>query len=612
MASTIKIKRSEVSGNPSTLGAGELAYSALPDNGSNGGDRLYVGMGTETNGNAVNHVVIGGKYFTDMVSAATALNTPNTLVKRNANGSISANITGSITGNADTASAWLVPRTLSLTGDGTASLLSVDGSDDVNATFTLATVNSNVGSYGSSTAIPIITVNEKGLVTGVSTASITTSLNISGDSGSDVISLADDTLSFVGGQSIETTVNSTSNVVTISNKIASNSVIGVAKFNSNSFDVNSGDVTIKTGGISNTQLANSDVTFGTTTVSLGGTSTSLTGLTELSVDNLNINGNQIESTNANGDIVINPIGTGSLDVSGSKIINLAEPIEPTDAATKYYVDNAVSGLSWKDAINLLAINNVTLTGSTSTLVIDGHSALDVTDNNVYRILLIGQNTVSENGIYVYTDNGTSYSLVRAQNSDTYQELIGASVYVLEGVEYAATGWVQSNHYLSSFAGQTWVQFSGAGAYSAGAGLGQTGTQFFVNVASNGGLEITNDAIQLTSTIAGAGLTLTNGILDITGTTDRISVGTEAIDIASTYVGQTSITTVGEISVGTWKANVIGTEYGGTGLSSYSTGDLLFASNSTTLSTLSAAAEGKVLLMGSLGVPVWGDIDGGTY
>ena len=67
MASLIKVKRSSTSGNPAVLGAGELAYSNLTDNGSNGGDRLYVGTGTETAGNAVNHVVIGGKYFTDML-----------------------------------------------------------------------------------------------------------------------------------------------------------------------------------------------------------------------------------------------------------------------------------------------------------------------------------------------------------------------------------------------------------------------------------------------------------------------------------------------------------------------------------------------------------------
>jgi hypothetical protein len=67
MASIIRIKRSSVAGNPATLGAGELAYSALTDNGSNGGDRLYIGIGSETAGNAANHFVIGGKYFTDML-----------------------------------------------------------------------------------------------------------------------------------------------------------------------------------------------------------------------------------------------------------------------------------------------------------------------------------------------------------------------------------------------------------------------------------------------------------------------------------------------------------------------------------------------------------------
>lgn len=72
MASTIRIKRSGTSGNPTTLAAGELAYSSLADNGSNGGDRLYIGTGTETNGDAANHEVIGGKFFVDRVGTHTA------------------------------------------------------------------------------------------------------------------------------------------------------------------------------------------------------------------------------------------------------------------------------------------------------------------------------------------------------------------------------------------------------------------------------------------------------------------------------------------------------------------------------------------------------------
>ena len=76
MASIIRIKRSLVSGNPTTLAAGELAYSALTDNGSNGGERLYIGIGTETSGNAANHLVIGGTYFTNKLNWWPGVLTP--------------------------------------------------------------------------------------------------------------------------------------------------------------------------------------------------------------------------------------------------------------------------------------------------------------------------------------------------------------------------------------------------------------------------------------------------------------------------------------------------------------------------------------------------------
>lgn len=216
MAAIFKIKRSEVAGNPTTLGAGELAYSALADNGSNGGDRLYIGMGTETGGNAVNHFVIGGKYFTDMITAATANNTLSTLVKRDASGNFSAGtITAALTGNSSTTTKWATARNLSLTGDGTATLTSVDGSAAVSAALTLATVNSNVGSFGGATSVPIITVNAKGLITAVSTATISSSaaLSIAGGTGTDVVTVGTDTLTFAGGTGVATTV--TNNQVSI-------------------------------------------------------------------------------------------------------------------------------------------------------------------------------------------------------------------------------------------------------------------------------------------------------------------------------------------------------------------------------------------------------------
>jgi len=217
MASLIKIKRSEVSGNPAVLGAGELAYSALADNGSNGGDRLYIGMGTETAGNAVNHVVIGGKYFTDQITAATAANTASTIVRRDASGNfVAGTITATLSGNAATATKWATARNLSLTGDATATLSAVDGSAAVSAAITLATVNSNVGSFGSATTIPVVTVNAKGLVTAVSTASISTTLNVAGSTGTGTIALATDTLTIAGGTGVTSAYNNTTKTTTLS------------------------------------------------------------------------------------------------------------------------------------------------------------------------------------------------------------------------------------------------------------------------------------------------------------------------------------------------------------------------------------------------------------
>jgi hypothetical protein len=692
MASIVRIKRSEVSGNPSVLAQGELAYSALTDNGSNGGDRLYVGMGTETAGNAVNHIVIGGKYFTDkldhtpgtltansaiIVDSSSKIDNlkvdnieidANSITSTNANGNISItpNGSGSIvldgqnwpqadgsngqilttngTGQLSWSTSTISPEVvqdivgdmvtgntetgIAVTYDDTNGkldfavnnpVITISGDADGSATMTnlgnttiaitLDTVNSNVGAFGSSSSVPIVTVNAKGLVTSVSTASISSSFTIAADSGTPDVFNNGETLSIVGGEGIDTSVSSATNTITISAENASDTNKGVATFNAANFTVTSGDVVIKDAGVSNAKLANSSVTIGTSSVALGATITSLAGLGEVQVDNININGNTITATDVNGNVVLSPNGTGVVDVTDSRITGVASPVGATDAANKAYVDNAVTGLTFKDAVNLLSNSNVALTGSSGTLVIDGHAQLVAADTG-YRILLKAQTTDSENGIYTYSDNGTTYTLTRSTDADVYTELQGAAVFVLEGVTYAQTGWTETNYTLTSFAGQTWVQFSGSGAYVAGEGLTLTGTTF--NVGAGDGISVTANAVSLSSSVAGNGLTQSAGVINAVGTADRISVSTDAIDIASTYVGQTSITTLGTITTGTWNATTIGTVKGGTGLTTYATGDILYASASNTLAKLTIGTDGKVLQVNGSGVPVWADIDGGTY
>jgi len=283
--------------------------------------------------------------------------------------------------------------------------------------------------------------------------------------------------------------------------------------------------------------------FGSSTLTLGSTTTAIAGITELTVDNLNFNGNTITSTDTNGDIVLSPNGTGKVDVSGSIITGLSEPVNATDAATKNYVDTVAEGLHIHEAAhcattNTLAVlsggtvtyNNgtagvgATLTLSAGLSAIDGHTL-----NNGDRILVKNEAAQANNGMYVRT---SATVLTRSADFNTAAEIGGGDfTFVENGTLYGNTGWVQTEEVLTVGTDAViWQQFSGTGTFTAGAGLTIAGTEFNVG-----------------------------------GTTNRITVNPDSIDIASTYVGQTSITTLGTIATGTWQGTVVGPTYGGTGV-----------------------------------------------
>jgi hypothetical protein len=250
MASIIRIKRSTTAGNPTTLGAGELAYSALTNNDSNGGDRLYIGIGTETAGDAANHIVIGGKYFTDLLdhtrgtlTASSALITDasskldnlkvdnldlngNTISSTDTNGNITLTPNGTgklvlnnpyIGGDTVTLEEFIFDTVGGAVTAGTGiTVTNNDGSNTSTIRITDTTVTGAGTPVGSSTSIPVITYNAQGQLTAVSTASISTSLGIAGDTGTDTIALATDTLTFAGGTGITSTVTSATNTVDFS------------------------------------------------------------------------------------------------------------------------------------------------------------------------------------------------------------------------------------------------------------------------------------------------------------------------------------------------------------------------------------------------------------
>ena|SRR6056300_779265 len=645
MATIIKIKRTTGATAPSGLNQGELAYvydTSATNNGVGGnGYRLFIGDPTSSSNSAIE---IGGEYFTNLLDHSHGVVTANSgvivdsskkvdewnvdditidgntitnnslvnnLTLSNTSGCI--NFTGNqlicvtdptsgqdaatkayvdsqvtaqdldLTADTGSASIDLDSETLNITG-GTGLSTTVD---NLTKQLTIDLDNTAVtpGSYGSTTAIPTFTVDQQGRLTAASTVNVATTLSTAAETGTGSVDLLSDTLSILAGEGINTVASGTN--ITISGENASDTNKGIASFDSTDFTVTSGAVAVNT------------ITLGSSSLNPGATTTDIAGLTSLDVDDININGSTICNSSLVSNLSINS-ATGCVDFNGLQVANIATPVLDTDAANKAYVDSARSGLDVKQSVKVATTGNIALSG---TQTVDG-VALSVGD----RILVKDQTTASENGIYVVA----SSFWTRATDADADAEVTsGMFTFVEQGSVNSDTGFVLTTDGTITVGttGLNFTLFSASGTLIAGNGLSKNGDTLEVNVAN--GLQIASDNVELASSVAGQGLTFSSGVIDVVGTSNRIDVTADKIDISTSYIGQTSIVELGTITTGTWNADVIGTIYGGTGLNSYTTGDILYASASNTLAALSLGANGKILQSNGTNV-TYGDIDGGTY
>jgi hypothetical protein len=258
-------------------------------------------------------------------------------------------------------------------------------------------------------------------------------------------------------------------------------------------------------------------------------------------------------------------------------ISGVDPTLPAHLATKNYVDNAIQGLDPKASVQFasngaLAANtrsgNVLTASANGALSIDGG-----TPATGQRVLVKDEAIQANNGIYDVTNAGSGaapWTLTRSGDFNAWAEIPGAFVFVEQGSANADTGWLSASDQGGTLntTAITFTQFSSAGVLQAGSGLVKTG-----NVLS---------------------------VMADTG----ITVSASGVRISASYAGQTSITTLGTVTTGTWNGTAISMVYGGTG------GNLSAAADGTIFKksggTLVAATAGTDYLNNT------STIDGGTF
>jgi hypothetical protein len=380
----------------------------------------------------------------------------------------------------------------------------------------------SAGTYGAAATVPVFTVNAKGQITAVTNTTI-----------------AIDTSQITSG------------------------TLGVARGGTGASSLtgyvygNGASAFTASATIPNAGLQNSSLTIGSTPISLGGTASLIAGLTSLTLTQ--------------------------------------DPVNPLEAATKQYVDATIEGLNIhapaaaSTTANLTATYSNGASGVGATLTNSGAQAAFAVDGYTAalndRILVKDQTAAAQNGVYTVTTVGsvsTNWVLTRAIDMDVSgggadQLGPGDYVFVVNGTQYGGTAWVVTTPLpiVIGTTAITFVQFAGAGTYTAGTGLTLAGTQF----------SIANTAVSAAS----YGSASSVPAITINAQGQITSATNTAIAISTS-----------QITSGT-----LGVDRGGTGASSLTANGILYGNGTSAVGVSSAGATGEVLVGNTGSAPTWG-------
>ena len=492
MATTIKIKRGAATSAtaPSQLGAGELAVTygdASAQN--NGGDRLYIG-----NSAANANLIIGGKYFTDLIDHVHGTLTASSGLIVDSNSKLdnlkvdnidlngSAITTTNTNGDLD-----ITPHgsgAVNFKGDGTSTPGTIKLFSETNAKSVTIKAPANSALTTHTLTLPVDDGEANNILT---------------TNGSGVLAWS---------AGVTATTGAFSGNVTSTGNTAGNVQVGITA--DNEIDTSSGNLTIDSQG-------------GTVTID----------------DNFTISSSK------------------TIDMGANRVTNLADPTSAQDSATKAYVDAVKQGLDIKDSVSVATTADVsswTYNNGAGTLTASGNGAVSLDSIALtlnMRVLVKNQDPATENGIYYVSTagaGGATLVLTRATDANTGAELSGGTfVFVEQGTVAAENGYVFTHNGDATFGTTTLTvsQFSGAGQIIAGTSLTKTGNT--MNVATDGTTMFTlSDALSVQSSgTAGQ-------ILRSTGNTGQAAVYGQ-LDLANSN----AVTGIAAVANGGTGVNTIG-------------------------------------------------------
>lgn len=391
-----------------------------------------------------------------------------------------------IAGNASTATALATGRTIGMTGDVTWTSASFNGSANVTGTATLANSGVTAGSYGGSTAIPVLTIDAKGRVTAASTTSITV--------GDGTLTLAVSGTGLSGSATFTANQSGASTFTVTSNATSANTV-GAIVARDASGNFSAGTITAALSG--NATTATTLATARTIALSgaVTGTATSFNGSANITIPTT------VSTTQ--GGIVYGSsstaYGTTAAGTAGQMIVSNGTSAPTWTTPSLLLIPDS----TFKKSVRCATTANITLSG---TQTIDG-IAVVAGD----RVLVKNQTTASQNGIY----DVAAGAWTRSTDADAASEIGAAVVAVDSGTANGGEMWTTTfkttdvlgttsmNWYEMLYNTGTWgISISGSAAtLTTGRTIGMTGDVTYTSGSFNGSANVTG-----TATLANSGVT----------------------------------------------------------------------------------------------------------